>query len=326
MDLVDYVLESYEYFREQGAEGALQLSGPTGISAASPRRTRPSQSRVRGRRDPRENFPTTGDRGSVSPAPGAPGCEGAVGLKTVSAESLPSRCPEHAAHTPPPASSSCRARQGRALAPSRPTSSTRRRGEPQLVPCCQAPGYGSGPRAQAAPETPGEADTRATSGFKKGLPGPKLTQETGQPRSRRQDPGGPKTSPTDRSSLRGDRSPERRDPSATAALEPRPPGQQSISIEASPGHPTSHSDTQRSSKKPRTGAIVTHCRSPRTPPHKELTCSGPRPTRLSNPGAAGSPLHPLRSRHSLLCPRKQRSRIPTCLYTLSEQREMLVCL
>ncbi|KAJ1090357.1 hypothetical protein NDU88_003490 [Pleurodeles waltl] len=92
-----------QYFREQGAEGALQLFGPTGISAASPRWTRPSQSRVRGRRDPRENFPTTGDRGSVSPAPGAPGeesesgCEGAVGLKTGSAESLPGA---RRAHTP----------------------------------------------------------------------------------------------------------------------------------------------------------------------------------------------------------------------------------
>ncbi|KAJ1171981.1 hypothetical protein NDU88_003838 [Pleurodeles waltl] len=62
-----------------GAEGALQLFGPTGISAASPRWTRPSQSRVRGRRDPRENFPTTGDRGSVSPAPGAPGEESESG-------------------------------------------------------------------------------------------------------------------------------------------------------------------------------------------------------------------------------------------------------
>ncbi|KAJ1149663.1 hypothetical protein NDU88_002468 [Pleurodeles waltl] len=62
-----------------GAEGALRLSGPTGISAASPRRTRPSQSRVRGRRDPLENFPTTGDRGSVSPAPGAPGEESESG-------------------------------------------------------------------------------------------------------------------------------------------------------------------------------------------------------------------------------------------------------
>ncbi|KAJ1189859.1 hypothetical protein NDU88_006601 [Pleurodeles waltl] len=75
---ISQVLRSL-YFREQGAEGALQLSGPTGISAASPRRTQPSQSRVRGRRDPRENFPTTGDRGSVSPAPGAPGKESESG-------------------------------------------------------------------------------------------------------------------------------------------------------------------------------------------------------------------------------------------------------
>ncbi|KAJ1087670.1 hypothetical protein NDU88_000837 [Pleurodeles waltl] len=73
-------------------------------------------------------------------------------------QEVPSRCPERAAHTPPPSQ-----QQGRTLAPSRPTSSTRR-GEPQLVPLLpDPPGSGSDPRAQAAPETPGGrtgADTR----------------------------------------------------------------------------------------------------------------------------------------------------------------------